>query len=474
VIDVNVVARAASPYGIQDARHELKQHGVERGLLAMRAPRHEVANARVLASADEELLPVATLNPVQYLDWSAELERVQEAGAVAVRFFPEQQAWGVQSEAFQAIARRVRVPVMLPVQAFGDASAIGAATGGNVPVVLVGAHYTQLGDCLAALERWPHLYVETSRLAHFRAVETVVQAVGAERLFFGSGAPGRPIQAVLNVVVSARISAEQKHAILCGNAARVFGLRVDSFELPKATAVAELVDVHGHFGALGLPTPAVAPAEQIEEAVSHGITRTIASSLRAIAEDVAAGNAEAFAASCDALRAYVVVEPDDIDGSCFAMDAAYAGGRAVGAKLHCTYAGARTGSRETVALLHEIARRGRPLLIHVDGADWDSALLDVARAHPLWNVIVAHAGPGTPVRETAHLIERTANVYAELSTSNPDLPLARELVGRIGPRRLLFGSDAPLLDPSYALGLYADARADLAATAAAANEVFDW
>jgi predicted TIM-barrel fold metal-dependent hydrolase len=124
--------------------------------------------------------------------------------------------------------------------------------------------------------------------------------------------------------------------------------------------------------------------------------------------------------------------------------------------------------------LHEVARRGRPLLVHVDGNDWDSALCEVARAHPHWNIIIAHAGPGTPVRESASLVERTDNVYVELSTSFPDLPVIRDLVQRVGPDRLLFGSDAPLLDAAYALGVYADAGADLAATTRVAREVFGW
>ncbi len=95
-----------------------------------------------------------------------------------------------------------------------------------------------------------------------------------------------------------------------------------------------------------------------------------------------------------------------------------------------------------LALLHAAAVRGRPLLIHVDGPDWDSALIEVATAHPGWKVIVAHAGPGTPCREAASVVERTRNVYVELSTSFPDLPLVRE--------------------------------ADLAATTVAARDVFAW
>jgi predicted TIM-barrel fold metal-dependent hydrolase len=133
-----------------------------------------------------------------------------------------------------------------------------------------------------------------------------------------------------------------------------------------------------------------------------------------------------------------------------------------------------TRSEGCIELLKAIARRGKPLLIHVDGPEWDSALLDVATTYTGWKVIVAHGGPGTPVRATASLVERTDNVYVELSTSFPDLPIVHEVVQRIGPERLLFGSDAPLLDPAYALGLYADAYADLARTTQTAHEVFGW
>lgn len=38
--------------------------------------------------------------------------------------------------------------------------------------------------------------------------------------------------------------------------------------------------------------------------------------------------------------------------------------------------------------------------------------------------------------------------------------------------RLLFGSDAPLLDPAYVTGIYADAGATLHQTRDAAREVF--
>ncbi len=244
------------------------------------------------------------------------------------------------------------------------------------------------------------------------------------------------------------------------------------FDLPAPTSATNLIDVHAHVGALGFPTPAVEPPEYIEVVARLGIVKSIASSLRAIADDLSAGNSEAFNATGDALLAYVVVNPNDLDSSCHAMDDAYRHDAAVGAKLHCGWSGQATASRACVAMLREVARRGRPLKIHVDGPDWDEALACLVADYPAWKLIVAHAGPGTPSREGAGLVERTRNVYVELSTSFPDLPVAREIVRRVGPDRLLFGSDAPLLEPAYVQGIYADADADLAATIDVARQVF--
>jgi hypothetical protein len=367
--------------------------------------------------------------------------------------------------------------VLVPVSRYGDASAVGAATQEfEAPVILLGGHYTQLGDCLAAMERWPHLYLETSRLAQFRGVETVVRSVGAERLLFGSGAPARPIQAALNAVLLADIAEAERRSILAHNASRLFGFPPAWFDLPSPARGMELIDVHAHTGSLGFPVPSIDPCAHAAEVARYGIVRSIASSLRAIVDDSCAGNAETFHAceqAGDALRGYVVLNPNDLAGACRDMDAAYRLDAVVGAKVHCSWSAAPTASRATLALLREVARRGRPLKIHVDGPDWDLALRDITAQFPGWRMIVAHAGPGTPSREAVRLIESTSDVYVELSTSFPELPVVKEVVRVAAERgRLLFGSDAPLLDPGYVLGVYADAGADLADTSSAAREVF--
>jgi uncharacterized protein len=493
VIDVNLLLGGsprhvpAAAYGLDAARRELATHGVHVGLAASRTGgsyRQEVGNDVVLNAAgtgDEvQLWPVATLNPVQYLEWPSELERVLAGGAIGLRFFPDLQGWPVHSEAFHAIGRalRGRCPILVPVTSYGDASAIGAATQEfETPVILLGGHYTQLGDCLAAMQRWSHLYLETSRLGQFRGVETVVRSLGAERLLFGSSAPARPVQAALNAVLLADISDAERRAVLADNASRLFGLPPATFDVPPPTRATGLIDVHAHTGSLGFPVPSVDPCAHPAEVARYGIVQSIASSLRAIVDDACAGNAETLHA-CDqvgeSLRGYVVLNPNDLAGACRDMDAAYRKQTVLGAKVHCSWSGAPTASAATLALLREVARRGRPLKIHVDGPEWDTALQDLALEYPAWKVIVAHAGPGTPSREAARLVESTPNVYVELATSFPELPVVKEVVAVAAERgRLLFGSDAPLLDPAYVLGIYADAGADLRTTVPAAREVFE-
>lgn len=491
MIDVNVLfgatpwATSVEDYGLEAARAEIRGHGIAAALVTARSGvefRHEVGNDETFAAVERgdavtRLYPIATINPVQFLDWRAEVRRVLATGAVGFRLFPREQGWEVDSEAFRQVAEVVlaRRPLLVPLVRFGDASRIGAVTAGmGQPVVLLGGHYTQLGDCLSAMERWPHLHLETSRLGQFLGVETVVRSAGAERLLFGSGCPEKPIQSPLNAVLTARIPDAAKRSILSGNAARLFGIPAEPFDLPAPTSAADLIDVHGHVGPVRFSTPAVSNRDQAAIAAGHGIALTVASSIRAIMDDQQIGNDDAFRAVDEvggALRPYVVVNPNDPRGSCEAMDLGYARG-AAGAKLHCQWSRRATASPEVRTMIDEVARRGLPLKIHNDGAGWPEALADAARAHPRLKVIVAHGGPGTPSLDGARVVEQTDNVYLELATTAPNLSVARQVVRRIGPDRLLFGSDAPLIDAAHVLGLYADAGADLARTTAVAREVF--
>ena len=127
-------------------------------------------------------------------------------------------------EILRAVAATGR-PLLVPIVRFGAASVIGAATDGlGIPVVLLGAHYMHIVDDVAAAVRYPHLHLETSALAHYRAIETVVGTIGAERVLFGTGSPHRAAASPISAILAASIPDDAKRAILGGNAVRLFGV----------------------------------------------------------------------------------------------------------------------------------------------------------------------------------------------------------------------------------------------------------
>ena len=71
--------------------------------------------------------------------------------------------------------------------------------------------------------------------------------------------------------------------------------------------------------------------------------------------------------------------------------------------------------------------------------------------------MIAHGGLGTPSVEGARVAAGTDNVHLEFASSFANLATVRAAVAIAGPERLMWGSDAPLLEPAFVLGTYLDA-----------------
>jgi len=174
--------------------------------------------------------------------------------------------------------------------------------------------------------------------------------------------------------------------------------------------------------------------------------------------DLAAGNARTAAAcsGCGQLG-YLVADPNDLELTRDQLSRWGTSPGIVGVKVHAEYARQPTRSPAMRDLFRLLASHGRPVKIHNDGEHWADALLEIAREHPKLPIIVAHGGPGCPSLAGARLAAAAENVYWELPSSFALLEVVRQAVQEAGTERLLFGSDAPLLDPAYVLGIYADA-----------------
>jgi uncharacterized protein len=469
-IDVNVqvgpVAGGARGAPLETVVRERDGHGVRLSLVRHRTAlvgEAEVGDRILLdvIADDPRFVPVGVLSVdrAELADTAAPL-----AGRVSA-FWLEGRATpgsGLSAEPLVRAAARTGRPLMVPIAGWGSAAAIGAATDGlGVPVILVGSHYNTSVDDIAAGRRYEHLHFETSSMAHFRAIETFVAAVGAERVLFGSGSPFRAIQSSINAILAADIPDDAKRAILGGNAAGIFGLPAADIELPGLVRPTRAYDTHTHGGPMPWDVPfygddSLMPTLAADNATGHAV----ASSVLAIAADLEAGNREMveLCARVPGQLGYLVADPNDIDASRDLLRRWGGEPGIVGVKVHTEWSKRHTGSPQIAALFDILADHGRPVKIHNDGPDWDQHLLRIARDHPRLPIIIAHAGLGHPMVEGARIAAQADNIYAEMSSSFAQLPVVREFIRTIPAERMLFGTDAPLLDPAFVLGTYQDAE----------------
>lgn len=217
----------------------MDRHGIARaavcslrGVLAdWRAGNEETRAAATLHS--DRLLPVATLSPFMAGDGD-EVRRLAKLGMCGVRLYPIFHNYQLNSSFVDEVceaARDFHLPVMIPtrpmmnwrfrtvpIESIGEVADRHPAT----TIILSGPNYlVEYQAMLKVLNRCPNVLYETSCLQGFDGIGRLVDAVGAERVLFGTGAmlhnPG------CNVVKldHARLTNEQRWAIAGENALRL-------------------------------------------------------------------------------------------------------------------------------------------------------------------------------------------------------------------------------------------------------------
>ncbi|MBM4408079.1 MAG: hypothetical protein FJ038_05630 [Chloroflexi bacterium] len=446
---------------------ERRAHGIRHSLVRHRNALYgesRLGNRAVLEACERDpgLHPVAVLAPER----SDTLDQASGLGSRVAGFWLEGEALpgkgGAATDRLVRAAAATGKPLIAAIRAYGDASAVGAATAGlGVPVVLSGWHYINSVDVLAAARHWEHLFVESSRAAHLGAIGIAVREIGAERVLLGTEAPIRAMRSSLNAILTAPIPDDAKRAILGGNAARIFGLPAGPIELPEVRRLARAVDVHTHSGPLrwdvtDLDFPDLVP----ELARLTGTTHAVSSSILAINSDTEAGNLEVVegCARLPGQVGYLVADPNDLDAT---RDQIRRWGDApgiVGIKVHCEGSSRHTGTSQIRDVFRILADYGRPVKIHNDGPEWEQHLVRIARDHPRLPIVIAHGGLGFPDRPGAWATVQADNIHLEMSSSFATLERVREVARTVPRHKFLYGTDAPLLDPAYVLGTYQDAQ----------------
>ncbi|MDX3006122.1 amidohydrolase family protein [Kribbella solani] len=218
-----------------------------------------------------------------------------------------------------------------------------------------------------------------------------------------------------------------------------------------------LIDVHAHWGPWFFSMDVASIGVNRDGMDRFGIDLQLVSAIEAIVYDAPAGNrslAEQLPAD-PRLRGMLVVDPRRLDAARADLDELLAGdgrSRWVGAKIHSEYSRTPISTPAMQAAIELTTENGLPTLVHTWG-DTVVDLADVAARVPGARVLAGHMGAsGWPrVPEAA---DRSDRIWFEPCWSAPEANRIRWVLDRIGPDRLMFGTDATLIDPSVALGAF--------------------
>jgi predicted TIM-barrel fold metal-dependent hydrolase len=420
----------------------------------------------IASKANPRIFPVMTVDPRRYLGVVEEIEKRKKQGFVALRVFPEQQGWRINTVMMKPIIReleRLRMPLMLTCSGNGTVTDVLSAIGdAEIPVILCTVGYGNLGEVLVAMMENPNLYADTQINDTPDSLRVAVDAVGAERFVFGSASPSASMRTSLNLIAESSLTDEQKAKIFSGNICRILGIQAPAgidLSLGKPFEGMPIIDIHTHYGKWPFPMKDWGIQFSLGLMRERGISKAIMSSASAIVYDFVEGNREMAAAieGHPELLGYVTVNPNYFDASCRELEEYYKKPNFVGAKIHPAYCRRAINAPQTRALVRKVADYGRPLLIHTYGQGTPSQILDLVRDCPDLPIIMGHGGADA-WREAADVVKQCENVYMEFCSSVLETDKVRrsiEIVG--GADKILFGTDLDLIHPGMIAGCYEEA-----------------
>ncbi|MBL8833920.1 MAG: amidohydrolase family protein [Rhodospirillales bacterium] len=427
------------------------------------------ANARLTALAREDMriVPAAAIPLPAYDAGEGIVTRLRAENFAAVAVVSDAMGWSLQGPALDALARECAVggmPLLLCAATGPDLSAAerAAAAGGTVLLRWTRAHgYFRLADLIATAYRHPNVLVDIGSQSQTGTIEHLVARLGPERLFVSSGAPAAHAGCAWFMLAAADLDATARAQIAGGNLTRTLGLSsTGGFRVPvayRALVDSPKTDTHWHTGRWNLIETRTDVSDLQILAERAGVSVFVSSSIRALSDDLEAGNAEtaALLAADPRARGLIVINPLRPEAS-LAEIARYRNDRRfVGVKTIQDFYGLELDAPQYDAIFGKLdAGDELSVMAHLPG------MARAARRHPHLKFVAAHA-----TWRFNDLIE-LPNVWFDIATSSPrvvESDIAR-LVATAGAKRVVFSSDAPLIDPAWTLGKLASgglAQADI-------------
>ena len=235
-------------------------------------------------------------------------------------------------------------------------------------------------------------------------------------------------------------------------------MRVATVNKSFPTNLPFIMDAHahlGHFRNFHIPN---SEADGIVDAMNRsGIDITVLSAHAAISSDFVRGNDESLAAADqypDRLLAYCVINPNYPRLAEAELNRSFAHPAVRGIKLHPELHGDYPLDGPGYRAAWEYADAQKiPVLSHsYFGGDSLATFALIAKRYPNATVIVGHAGLDHGLEPVVELVRQHPNVMLDLCGALVREGVVETLVDRVGPERLLLGTDMPFINGIAQLG----------------------
>ena len=215
-----------------------------------------------------------------------------------------------------------------------------------------------------------------------------------------------------------------------------------------------IVDAHAHWGPwfFSMETGSLALNSELMDRFDIGWQ--LVSAIEAITYDARAGNRSlerVLSADGADPRVFglVTIDPRELGAAREDLQR-LSRPRWVGVKIHTHYSANPISSAPMQAAVELATEFGLPVLVHT----WGDDLLDLAALAarvPHSRLIAGHMGAGA-WRRIPEAREISDRIWFEPCWSQPEANRIRWVLDQIGHGRLVFGTDATLIDPSVTLG----------------------
>ena len=451
------------------ATHSARMHGVTKACcisyeaLYYSTDSGNVETLEVCNKNDDLLLPVAVLNPKNYIPGGDYISSVIAPNFKMICLAPQIQNWAVNCSVAREILReadRFNIPVQFIVDAtisLSDIVSIASEVEVKILIRWFGRGcYDFLSEFHAAGLACPNLYFDVGAVTQSGGIKYLAEKIGSNRLYICSNTPEFYTLPSLFLLESADLSDADYDNVSHGTLNSIFNLsntKQCSFVKPHIKKFNDLIkrpkiDTHWHTGTWNIVEPMIDFAKLAETQKKFGCKAIVTSSVLALNCDMERGNAETenFVNIYDHAYGYVVVNPLDVEGSIKQIQKYSKNQKFIGFKTIQDFYNLSLDSSGYEIILEAISSTGMPILAHLPG------LAEAAKKHPNCRFIAAHS-----TWRYKHLLD-LPNVWFDLSTSTSKvMDVSFEKFFADVPRnRILFSCDSQLISPAWTLGKIAE------------------